>query len=92
MLNQLEILEKIFEFYNKKPLDKSKYIFWLHHAHKYKNSYERNTMPINENYEEIMQKIKNEICSGIFEKNVIFNDIWKILHEMYESYITKLHY
>lgn len=54
MLNQLEILEKIYEFYAKKPLDKSKYILWLHHAHKFKNSYERNKMPMDENYQEII--------------------------------------
>jgi len=88
----LSLLEKIYQHFTGEKINEKNYYFWIFHAINYRNSFERNTTKINEDFEFIMKIIKGKFISEFFKNNSIFSKIWTDLENKYCDIITNQHF
>ena len=87
----LPLLEKIYEFYMEKKVDRSKYVIYFNHANNFKNSFERNTSEVNLDAKLIINKLKKIFENNLLEQKSIINDVWPIISEKYSEYMSEVH-
>lgn len=87
----LPLLEKIYEFYLEKKVNRSKYVLYFNHANNYRNSFERNTSELNSDAVSIIDKLKKKFENNFLEQKSLINDVWPIISGKYSEYLSGVH-
>lgn len=88
----LPLLEKIYQHFTGETIAIKNYFIWIYHGNSYRNSYERNTTNINEDFEFILQTIKKKMVEDFFKSRNIFQNTWEDLEKNYCKIITEKHF
>lgn len=88
----LPLLERVYKDFVGEDINIKNYFLWIYHGYSHRNSYERNTSPILEDFDKIIKEIKGKMVSDFFKNQQILEKIWEKIKGKYFQIICEQHF